>query len=143
MSLSRLLGWLIVLLLIAVPVKAQIQIDRYNYATDVPKALAAERVLSGIDALRATNSAEAVANFTEAVRLDPSLVVARYGLGQAFMATHRYADAVGAFEECRQAYLLTVAKMNEDRQNLELRRQFDLDILRRELHVQSSDQLAG
>jgi len=143
MSLSRLVGSLLVLLLVAVPVKAQIQIDRYDYATDVPKALAAQRMLSGIDALRAANNAEAVANFTEAVRLDPSLVVARYGLGQAFMTTHRYADAVGAFEECRQAYLLTVAKMNADRLNLEVRRQFDLDILRRKLGVWSSDQLLG
>ena len=47
---------------------------------------------------------EAEQEFQEAVRLDPLLASAHYGLGQVYMATKRYAEAVIAYRACRDAF---------------------------------------
>jgi tetratricopeptide (TPR) repeat protein len=46
----------------------------------------------------------AAAEFRRAVRFDPLLTLAHYGLGQASMELGEYADAIAAFSGCRDAY---------------------------------------
>jgi tetratricopeptide (TPR) repeat protein len=49
-----------------------------------------------------------VAEFKQAVALDPRLLVAQYNLGQAYMALKRYVEAAAAYEACRQ----TIERLN-------------------------------
>jgi tetratricopeptide (TPR) repeat protein len=44
---------------------------------------------------------EAEREFQTSIKLDPSFELARYGLGQTFMAVKRYKDAITAFIACR------------------------------------------
>jgi tetratricopeptide (TPR) repeat protein len=59
----------------------------------------------GDEALHAEKLEEAAREFNTAIRLDPLLTVAHYGLGQSYMGLRRYPDAVKAFEGCREAFL--------------------------------------
>ena len=64
----------------------------------------------GDEALHAERLEEATREFTAAIRLDPLLTLAHYGLGQANMGLKRYPEAIKAFEGCRDAFL-AVAKL--------------------------------
>jgi tetratricopeptide (TPR) repeat protein len=59
---------------------------------------------AGQEALAAEQFERAIAEFTEATRLDPLLALAYYGLGQTHMARRAYPEAVLAFTACRDAY---------------------------------------
>src|SRR5262249_18147563 len=48
------------------------------------------------------------------VRLEPPLEMAHYGLGQVYMATKRYPEAVDAYLACRQAFNANVAQRAND-----------------------------
>ncbi len=58
----------------------------------------------GRENLRAELYDKAEAEFRSAIKLDSRLELAHYGLGQVFMATKRYADAVVAYTNCREAF---------------------------------------
>lgn len=60
---------------------------------------------SGQALLYAEDLANAEQEFRAAIKLDPLLVLAHYSLGQVYMGTKRYPEAVRAFVGCRQAYL--------------------------------------
>lgn len=47
---------------------------------------------------------KAEAEFRAAIKLDPLLELAHYGVGQVAMATKRYPDAIRAYIECREAF---------------------------------------
>ena len=55
----------------------------------------------GQDALRNERFEIAEQEFQSAAKLDPTLELAPYGLGQVYMATKRFRPAVAAFEKCR------------------------------------------
>jgi tetratricopeptide (TPR) repeat protein len=55
----------------------------------------------GQDALHNEHFDAAEQEFQAAAKLDPTLELAPYGLGQAYMATKRYRPAIAAFEKCR------------------------------------------
>jgi tetratricopeptide (TPR) repeat protein len=57
----------------------------------------------GQDALARERWAEAEAAFTRAIKLEPLLTVAHYGLGQAYMGLRRYPSAVRAYTACLEA----------------------------------------
>jgi tetratricopeptide (TPR) repeat protein len=59
---------------------------------------------AGQNALLGEDWMEAEREFREAIRLDPLLAAAHYGLGQVYMATKRYSDAVSAYASCRDAF---------------------------------------
>ena len=59
---------------------------------------------AGTRALAAEHYQDAADEFTTAVKLDPLLVIAHYGLGQAYMALKDYPSAVRAYVGCRQAF---------------------------------------
>ncbi|PYQ93507.1 MAG: hypothetical protein DMF97_19780, partial [Acidobacteria bacterium] len=58
----------------------------------------------GRENLRAELYDKAEAEFRSAIKLDSRLELAHYGLGQVYMATKRYADAVAAYTNCREAF---------------------------------------
>jgi len=64
---------------------------------------AREQYDAGEQRMRNEDFEEAVVRFRAAIRLDPGFVLARYSLGQALMALKRYAEAVDAYEACKQA----------------------------------------
>jgi len=59
---------------------------------------------AGQQALTNEHYDEAEQEFRLAIRLDPLLVAARYGLGQTMMATRSYPEAVEAFLDAREAF---------------------------------------
>ena len=59
---------------------------------------------AGQQALHAEAWDEAEREFQEAVRLDHLLTPAHYGLGQVYMATKSYPEAVKAYRDCRDAF---------------------------------------
>ena len=53
---------------------------------------------------------KAEAEFQKAIKLESSLEMAHYGLGQVYMATRRFPDAVKAYLACRDAVTLNTAR---------------------------------
>jgi tetratricopeptide (TPR) repeat protein len=53
---------------------------------------------------------KAEAEFQSALKLEPSLEMAHYGLGQVYMATKRYPEAVKAYLGCRDAFASNTAR---------------------------------
>lgn len=65
---------------------------------------AQERLKEGQKLMSSERFEEAATAFREAIRLEPLLVMAHYGLGQSQMALKRYPDAVNAFRGAREAF---------------------------------------
>ena len=61
----------------------------------------------GQDALRFEQFDRAETEFQAAIRFEPSLEMAHYGLGQVYMATKRYPAAVRAYLGCRDAFVVS------------------------------------
>jgi tetratricopeptide (TPR) repeat protein len=59
----------------------------------------------GEDSMRLEQWDSAEAEFRSAIRLEPSLEMAHYHLGQVYMATRRYPAAVRAYLGCRDAFV--------------------------------------
>ena len=92
-----------------------------------PNAAAASRVMAfdrfaaGRDALVAKRWGDAETEFGAAVRLQPGLAVAHYGLGQALMGQARYAEAADAFLSCRNVFSLARRPDATKARDLEIR----------------------
>lgn len=84
----------LVLLAVATPVAAQ-----------PPRELALQHLRAGQQALQQERYEEAEREFRSALELDPRLELAHYGLGQTFMATRRYVQAVQAYTRCRDTFI--------------------------------------
>lgn len=65
---------------------------------------AVQHLRAGQDALQSERWEEAEREFKQAIELDPLLDLAHYGLGQTYMATKRYVEAVKAFTGARDAF---------------------------------------
>jgi Flp pilus assembly protein TadD len=73
--------------------------------------------------MREERWAKAEVEFKGAVKLEPSLEMAHYGLGQVYMATKRYPAAVAAYLACRDAWAANIsARASND---LSAQRQLD------------------
>jgi protein O-GlcNAc transferase len=79
---------------------------------------------AGLESMREESWENAEREFRTAVRLDPSLVMAHYSLGEARMSLHRYPEAVRAFLDCQEAYH-EVAARQELSQTLADQRRLD------------------
>ena len=64
-----------------------------------------ELVRAGMTALATERYETAEAEFKNAVQFDPLHDGAFYGLGQVYMATKRYPEAVKAYQDSRAAFL--------------------------------------
>jgi len=91
-------------------------------AGDCPAPTDAERRQAALEALRAGEEMLAARNwngaaerFTSAAGYDPLLPLAPYGLGQAHMGAQRYAGAVQAFSESRDAFRCLASASAADR----------------------------
>ena len=63
----------------------------------------------GQDALRGEHFDVAELEFQKAAKLDPTLELAPYGLGQVYMATKRYRQAVVAYQKCSEVFRANTA----------------------------------
>jgi tetratricopeptide (TPR) repeat protein len=90
---------------------------------------------AGQDALQTEKFEEALSEFTAAVRLDPLLTLAHYGLGQTHMALKRYPDAVRAFQGCREAFLQVANLGLHNAAQAEARRTEQIQALRQTISV--------
>jgi tetratricopeptide (TPR) repeat protein len=75
-------------------------------AGEAARMMAFDRFATGRDALSAKRWADAETAFGDAIRLQPGLALAHYGLGQALMGQARYAEAADAFLSCRNVFAL-------------------------------------
>jgi tetratricopeptide (TPR) repeat protein len=66
-------------------------------ADDFQRQEALRHYRAGLDAMQAESWDEAAAQFRMAIKLDPLLTLAHYGLGQTRMAVRAYPEAVTAF----------------------------------------------
>jgi tetratricopeptide (TPR) repeat protein len=73
--------------------------------------------------MREERWAKAEAEFKVAVKLEPSLEMAHYGLGQVYMATKRYPAAVAAYLGCRDAWSANISASASN--DLSAQRQID------------------
>ena len=65
---------------------------------------AVEHLRTGQAALQSEQFDEAEREFKRAIALDPLLELAHYGLGQTYMATKRYVEAIRAYVATRDAF---------------------------------------
>ena len=73
--------------------------------------------------------------FRDAIRLNPRLELAHYGLGQVLMATRRYEHGVDAFVSCRNLFEVNVAANQDDRVTYERRLDDQIQSKRDELRA--------
>lgn len=73
-------------------------------ATDAQRREALRHYRDGMNAFQAEKWEEAERELRTAVQLDPLLELAHYGLGQVYMATKRYPEAIKAYSGCREAF---------------------------------------
>jgi len=71
--------------------------------------LAESKLKEGQELLREERFEQAVEAFREALRLDPLLMMAHYGLGQAHMALREYPAAVADYQRAREVFLQLVS----------------------------------
>jgi Flp pilus assembly protein TadD len=68
----------------------------------------------GQEALHSEHYDIAEQEFQKSARLDPTLELAPYGLGQVYMATKRFRPAVIAFEKCREVFKANTVAATDD-----------------------------
>jgi Flp pilus assembly protein TadD len=65
----------------------------------------------GQENLRAEQWDKAEVEFKAAVKLEPTLEMAHYGLGQVYMNTRRFPAAVAAYLACRDAFTANISRL--------------------------------
>jgi Flp pilus assembly protein TadD len=100
------LAWLFVVALVSVPA-AQMVSDRNQRD-------ALQHYRAGEEAMHGERLDVAEREFREAVKLDPLLHLAHYGLGQVFMRTKRFPLAVRAYLDAREAFRTGAAQALQD-----------------------------
>jgi tetratricopeptide (TPR) repeat protein len=91
---------------------------------------ALEHYRAGQALLYAEDLAKAEQEFRAAIKLDPLLVLAHYSLGQVYMGTKQYPEAVRAFIGCRQAYLDVSTQQASSNVRTDLRHDEEIQELR-------------
>jgi Flp pilus assembly protein TadD len=109
--------------------------------TEVDRQAALTHLKAGQEALAVERFEEAEREFRAAIRLNPRLEFAHYGLGQVFMATKRYDHAVDAFVSCRNLFQLNVADESGERLAYERRLDDQIESLRDELRALQSGRI--
>lgn len=89
-----------------------------------------EQFKAGMRALAAEQYDKAETAFRAAVAADPLHDGAFYGLGQVYMATKRYPNAVKAYEDSRAAFLAAIAAEKYDAAKMDRRIRDQLQVLK-------------
>ncbi len=95
----------------------------------------------GQDAMVSERPEQAVQEFKAAIQLDPLLAQAYFRLGQAHMSQKDYAQAERAFVGCRDAYEKVANLQFTNREELERRRDEEIDQLQNYLGLLQSGQI--
>jgi protein O-GlcNAc transferase len=84
-------------------------------AANQPATLQAERLVKEGDKLLGSERYEqALQVYRQAIQLDPAMMMAHYGAGQAQMALKQYPEAITSFRDARDAFNVRAAQ-NQDR----------------------------
>lgn len=103
-----------------------------NAKIELDKEDARQHYQRGYEALHNEKYEVAEQEFQSSIKLDPTFELSRYGLGQTYMATKRYPDAVTAFQKCRDVFHANVIADSSD----DLKRQRRIDDTIKELEDQ-------
>ena len=93
---------------------------------------------SGWDSMRSEAFEDAIKQFRAAIDIDSEFELAYYGLGRAYMGLKRYAEAIPAYEKCRNLYEAIGGKRFSSRQDAQRYRRDrlrEIDELIRELQT--------
>ncbi len=71
---------------------------------ETARRAALEEYRAGQELLLAEQYEKAVERFNAAIKIDPLLTLAHYGLGQAYMGLKEYRSAIRAYSGCREAF---------------------------------------
>jgi tetratricopeptide (TPR) repeat protein len=114
-------------------------------AADQPRAAqeALDHYKAGRDALSSERYQQAAEEFGKAIDLDPLLVLAHYGLGQAEMALKDYPAAVRAYLACRDAFHKGDAARLQNQAQWEQRLDEQIRSLQDQLSILSSGSPVG
>ena len=96
----------------------------------VPAGAAYEHFKAGMSALAAEQYDKAEAEFRNAVAIDPLHDAAFYGLGQVYMATKRYDQALRAYLDSRDAFNASIAADRFDGAAVDRRLRDQLQVLK-------------
>jgi tetratricopeptide (TPR) repeat protein len=108
---------------------------------EVDRQTALMHLRAGQEALAVEHFDEAEREFREAIRLNPRLELAHYGLGQVFMVTKRYQQAVDAFVSCRNLFQANVVEDQDQRAMYERRLDDQIESKRDELRALQSGRI--
>lgn len=95
----------------------------------------------GQNALSSERMEEAVQEFKAAIQLDPLLTLAYYRLGQIHMSQKEYVQAERVFVACRDAYEKIASMQFTNREDVERRREEEVDQLQNYLGLLQSGQI--
>lgn len=96
----------------------------------VPAGSAHEHFRAGMSALATEQYDKAEAEFRNAVAIDPLHDAAFYGLGQVYMATKRYDQALRAYLDSRDAFKASIAADRFDAASVDRRLRDQLQVLK-------------
>lgn len=120
---------------LAPAVPAATQLPGSDQVSKQDRQRAVEHYRAGLERMRDESWEEAEQEFRAAVRLDPLLVMAHYGIGQARMNLKRYAEAIPAFVACRDTHRKLAALQESDRALADQRRDDEIRELRESLRL--------
>jgi tetratricopeptide (TPR) repeat protein len=104
-------------------VLATLAMSPASMQTDRERDQALAHLRAGQEAMEVERWDVAEREFQAAIGLDPRLELAHYGLGQVYMNTKRYPQAIDAFVSCRSVFRGNVA--NDQERRLEFERRVD------------------
>ena len=100
-------------------------------ATKNPAAVQADRLVKEGDKLLASERFEqALLVYRQAIQVDPTMMLAHYGAGQAQMALKQYPEAIVSFKDARDAFYARAALDQDQRFDNERARQDRIQLLR-------------
>ena len=94
---------------------------------DAQKRREAEQAYrQGEELMREESYEQAVAHFRTAIRLDPTMSIAHYSLGQSWMALRRYPEAVEAYVGCKDSFERVASLSTQDKNAIEKTREDEI-----------------
>jgi tetratricopeptide (TPR) repeat protein len=124
-----------VLLTIGLSLTAPLVSGQQVRLAEVDRQEALTHLQAGQEAMARERFEVAEREFRDAIRLNPRLELAHYGLGQVLMATRRYDRAVDAFVSCRNLFQVNVAEDQNGRVTYERRLDDQIQSKRDELRA--------